>query len=77
MSDELDRLTESEQVFLDHQIQQARSPAADRLPHTGFCHYCQEPAGEKKFCDEFCSEDWHKERAALVRKHGAYRSADE
>jgi hypothetical protein len=76
MSDELDRLTENEQVILDQQIQHARNSAADKLPFTGTCHYCKERIGEKKFCDEHCSQDWHEERAAKLRNHGAYRSAD-
>lgn len=71
MSDELDRLAENEQVILDKQIKHARTSATDRLPVTGRCHFCEEPIGEKKFCDEHCSKDWHDEQAARVRKFGA------
>lgn len=71
MSDELDRLIENEQVVLDQQISLARTSAAAHLPLTGFCHWCREAVGEKKFCDEDCSKDWHDEQAAKVRKYGA------
>lgn len=71
MSDELDRLTENEQVVLDQQIDLARISASDRLPLTGFCHWCREAVSEKKFCDEDCSKDWHDDQAAKVRKYGA------
>lgn len=71
MSDELDRLVENEQVVLEQQIMRARITAADRLPVTGLCHWCRELVGEKKFCDEHCSKDWHDEQAARVRKFGA------
>jgi len=73
MSDELDRLAENEQVILDKQINHARTSAADRLPVTGRCHFCEEATGDKKFCDEHCSKDWHDEQAALVRKYGAVK----
>lgn len=75
MSDELDRLAENEQVILDKQINHARTSAADRLPVNGFCHFCDEPVGEKKFCDDGCSKDWHDEQAAFVRKYGTSKTA--
>lgn len=70
MSDEIDRLAEAEQKVLDTQIQMSRQSASAQLMINGFCHYCDEPCGQKPFCDEDCSQDWHRERNAQVRKFG-------
>ncbi|HHA1396935.1 hypothetical protein [Enterobacter soli] len=71
MSDELDHLNEHQSAILDLQIQNARNTGTTTTPVTGYCYFCKEPVVDKKFCDEYCSEDWHKERAARVRNHGA------
>ncbi|PLR29139.1 hypothetical protein CYR55_22995, partial [Chimaeribacter californicus] len=72
MSDEVDRLAEAEQKVLEKQIQMSRNSAGAQLMINGYCHYCDEVCGQRPFCDEHCSEDWHKERDAQVRNFGVH-----
>lgn len=39
------------------------------LKAIGECHNCREPlAGDKRFCDRYCVEDWEQRQEALRRK---------
>jgi hypothetical protein len=68
MADFADDAQAMEELALSHAIASARKTGERQLAPRGSCYNCEEvlknadgSADEKRlFCDEFCSEDWHK-----------------
>lgn len=64
MADEADRAAEIGEWVLQKQLAH-REEAPKPI---GICHYCAEPvAGELRFCDIGCRDDWQQEQEALRR----------
>jgi hypothetical protein len=60
--DEIDRAQELQEQAL----QNALKGRPERLPATGYCYYCSEEiSAGKRFCDEYCRDDFDKEQRLL------------
>lgn len=35
------------------------------VPFSGFCLSCEEPIGQRRFCDSTCREEWERQRRSL------------
>ena len=67
-ADILDDASEIESNERERLIQKARK--AMKVQATGHCFYCNaELEDNKKFCDEWCRDDWNLEQEAMKR-HG-------
>lgn len=68
MSDNADLAQEYEEVALIVARINHNYSALQRLPRTGFCHYCKEPIEkEKLFCDADCRDDYEWEQKGKGR----------
>ena len=66
MADEFDRASDIEMAERDRLINQARS--TKKIEATGHCLYCNaELPNPKRFCDEWCRDDWQIEQDARKR----------
>lgn len=60
MSDEIDRASDVEQIQRDSAIYRARQ-AKTTIVSTGKCLHCDaELDDERRWCDEWCRDDWQK-----------------
>jgi hypothetical protein len=60
MSDEIDKASYIEQLQRDSAIYKARY-AKTKIVSTGKCLQCDEDVdGERRWCDEWCRNDWAK-----------------
>jgi hypothetical protein len=57
--DEFDKASEAEQHHRDVLIQEIRRQKP--LKTTGFCLSCNAPLPDRKFCDNWCREDYEME----------------
>jgi len=63
LMDEIDRA----QTLQEQALEIALKSRPERLPATGYCYYCSEEiSASKRFCDEYCRDDWDKEQS--IRK---------
>lgn len=65
-ADQLDNASDIETAEREHMIQKARS--STKVQATGHCLYCNaELPNNKRFCDEWCRDDWQLEQDARKR----------
>lgn len=72
MANEGDIASDQETFEREISIQNAKLAAQKSGPKaTGFCLYCAEPqAPEKRWCDNYCRDDWQDEENARRRATG-------
>jgi hypothetical protein len=75
MADFADDAQAMEELALSHAIASARKTGERQLAPRGSCYNCDErftnkngTPDERLFCDEFCSEDWHKRTKIQSRR---------
>lgn len=77
MADEADLAAEYQEQAIERSLEQARRQATEQAPFTGRCLYCDEDLEpepgmtiQKRWCDDFCRDQWEKAEALRKRLGG-------